>query len=147
MESSTSRSTPSRSTPPVVCDMSNAPDTPAGRVEEYRRLFAQSLLGRERTSAGIRFRFRADSGIEAWVRDLAAREKSCCAFFDFAVTVSDDEVRWDAAVIDDEIARQILEEFYRLPESVGGGVATVSQAFADRGLRVLNAADRQDERP
>jgi hypothetical protein len=140
-------STTGRSMPLVVCDMSSAPDTPAERLDEYRRLFTQSLLGRERTRAGIRFRFRADPGVEAWVRDLAAREKACCAFFDFAVTVKDDEVWWAAQVIDDELARQILEEFYRLPETAGDGVDVVHQAFADRGLQVLNAIDRRDERP
>jgi hypothetical protein len=37
---------------PVACDMSGAPDTPAERLEEYRRLFDGFLLGRERSAAG-----------------------------------------------------------------------------------------------
>jgi hypothetical protein len=96
--------------------MSGAPDTPAERAAEYRRLFAQALAGRERSEAGITFRFRADPGVAYWVRDLAEREKACCAFFNFTVTADDQEVRWDASVIDDDIARQMLAEFYRLPE-------------------------------
>jgi hypothetical protein len=95
--------------------MSSAPDTMPERLAEYRRLFGTVYLGRERAAHGIRFRFRADQGVEAWVRDLAAREKACCAFFAFAVTTDGDEVLWDAAVADDDLARAVLEEFYRLP--------------------------------
>ncbi len=100
---------------PIVCDMTDAPDTPAERLAEYQRLFATQLLARERTTAGIRFRLRADDGVEAWVRDLAAREKACCAFFDFDITRNDDTVLWDARVVDDDLARQVLEELYLLP--------------------------------
>lgn len=87
-------------------------------MAEYRRLFGEHLTGRSRISAGIRFRFRAGPGVEDWVRDLARREKACCAFFDFTVTVDDHEVRWDASVEDDEAARQALDGFYRLPDSL-----------------------------
>ena len=105
--------------------MSGAPDTLAERAAEYRRLFTQVLTGRERSEAGIRFRFRADPGVAEWVRDLAEREKACCAFFNFTVTADHEEVRWDASVIDDDIARQMLAQFYRLPELLAGtGVNT-----------------------
>jgi hypothetical protein len=130
--------------PPVVCDMTSAPDTPAERIAEYRRLFAQSLLGRDRTSTGIRFRFRADAGLEDWVRDLARREKSCCAFFSFTVTARDGEVWWDASVIDDDIAREILDEFYRLPDSSVG--QSVGQQVLEIGRRLgQEAAPGADE--
>jgi hypothetical protein len=102
--------------PLVACDMSGAADTPAERAAEYRRLFTEALIGRERSEAGISFRFRADPGVADWVRDLADREKACCAFFHFTVTADSEEVRWDASVIDDVAARQVLAEFYRLPE-------------------------------
>jgi len=111
--------------PSIICDMTGAADTTAERMAEYRRLFARSLLGRDRTDTstgtGIRFRFRADAGLADWVRDLADREKACCAFFSFTVTASDDEIWWDASVIDDDLARQILDEFYRLPDTVASG--------------------------
>jgi hypothetical protein len=109
-------------TPPIMCDMTGAADTMAERMAEYRRLFAHSLLGRDRTSTGIRFRFRADPGLADWVRDLAAREKACCAFFSFTVTASDGEVWWDASVVDDDMARHILDEFYRLPDTLARGL-------------------------
>jgi len=106
--------------PWVACDMSGAPDTPAERAAEYRRLFTKALTGRERSEAGIRFRFRGDPGVADWVRDLADREKACCAFFNFTVTADDEEVRWDVSVIDDVTARLALAEFYRLPELLAG---------------------------
>src|SRR5262247_78303 len=101
---------------PIACDMSQATDTGPQRLEEYRDLFASALIGRERTVEGIRFRLRADDGVEAWVRSLAAREKACCPFFSFTVERVGGEVRWDASVVDDDIARAILDEFYALPE-------------------------------
>jgi hypothetical protein len=108
------------SNPAIACDMTSAPDTPAERLAEYGRLFTEHLVGRERTAdGGARFRFRADDRVEVWVRDLAAREKACCAFFDFGVTRVGDEVIWNARVVDDEIARAVLNEFYDLPETVG----------------------------
>jgi hypothetical protein len=104
--------------PLVACDMSSAPDTPAERRAEYRRLFTGFLTGRARSDAGITFRFRADPGVEEWVSDLAAREKACCAFFSCTVTAAGQEVRWDVSVIDDDLARQILAEFYRMPDTL-----------------------------
>ena len=124
------------STTPIACDMTSAPDTGPERMMEYRRLFAQALLGRERTAEGIRFRFRAGDGIEAWVRDLAAREKACCPFFDFSVNTDGDEVHWDATVIDDDIARDILDEFYTLPDTVADGVEGLESRLGERGLHI-----------
>ena len=122
-------------TTPIVCDVSGAPDMAPERLSEYQRLFSQALIGRERTAGGIRFRFRAQPGLEAWVRDLAAREKACCAFFAFAITALGEEVRWDAAVIDDDIARAILDEFYALPDTIAGGFEGVYERFSRAGLQ------------
>jgi hypothetical protein len=124
-------------TTPIVCDLTTAPDTAEERMAEYQRLFAQVYAGRERTAEGIRFRFRADDGVEAWVRDLAAREKACCAFYDFAVSTHGDEVHWDASVVDDEITRTILDEFYDLPDK---GVDGFEDRLGERGLRIVSNA-------
>src|SRR4029453_14280150 len=105
---------------PIVCDMSTAPDTGPQRLAEYDRLFSTHLLGRERRGDGIRFRLRADQGVEAWVRDLAAREKACCKFLDSQIVVHHSQVLWDIRTIDDDIARAILDEYYDLPDSAGG---------------------------
>jgi hypothetical protein len=98
--------------------MTDAPDTPAERMAEYEKLFASALIGRERTESGVRFRFGIEEGLEEWIRDLAAREKACCAFFTFTVTRAGDELWWHASVPDDEVARQILDELYRLSDAV-----------------------------
>jgi hypothetical protein len=130
---------PSASTP-IVCDMTDAPDTDQQRLAEYRRLFEQALVGREQTAEGIRFRFRADPGIEDWVRDLAAREKACCAFYAFAVTVEGDGVLWDCAVPDNDAARAILDEFYLLPDSAVGSLDDFTRRLDQRGVEVKSNA-------
>jgi hypothetical protein len=127
--------------PPIACDMTGAPDTGPERMAEYQRLFTEALVGRERTGAGIRFRLRADPGIEDWVRDLAAREKACCAFFDFNVTTVGDEVHWDATVIDDDTARAILDEFYALPDNLSLGVEGLESRLRQRGLTFVESED------
>lgn len=117
--------------------MTDAPDTATERLAEYERLFLGALVGRERAGEGIRFRFRADPGIEDWVRDLAAREKACCGFFTFDITVRGDEVWMDTSVVDDDLARQILDEYYRLPDTVAEGAAALFDRFTQQGLQVM----------
>lgn len=116
--------------------MTDAPDTAVERLAEYQSLFAQSLIGREHTEDGIRFRFRVAPGLEARVRDLVAREQACCAFFSFTVVTRGDELWWDATVVDDDIARQILDELYRLPDTVADGASALLERFGNQGLRV-----------
>jgi hypothetical protein len=123
----------------IVCDMTTAPDTAQERIVEYRRLFAAALIGREKTERGIRFRFRAAAGVEAWVRDLAAREKACCAFYNFTVTTLDDQVLWDVTVVDDDLARALLAEFYVLPDTIGQETETLLDRFTGLGLRVIES--------
>jgi hypothetical protein len=126
-------------TVPIACDLTNAPDTPEERLAEYRWLFTHALVGRERTpDGGVRFRFRADDGVEDRIRELAAREKACCAFFDFAIAVDGNEVQWDATVVDasadHDAARAILDEFYALPDTIGDGVDGLEDRLRDKGL-------------
>lgn len=124
-------------TPPIVCDMTDAPDTAADRLAEYERLFLGALVGRERVGDGIRFRFRAEPGLEDWVRDLAAREKACCAFFTFDISAHGDEVWMEASVVDDDLARQILDGYYHLPDNLADGAAALFERFSQRGLQVV----------
>lgn len=122
---------------PIVCDMTDAPDTTEERLAEYRRLFGNDLASREHTDAGIQFRFRTRPGLADEIRDLAAREKACCAFFDFDIREHGDEITWDASVVDDPIARQILDEYYALPDTLTGSVAELFDRFADKGLEIV----------
>jgi hypothetical protein len=117
--------------------MTDATDTLDERLAAYRRLFGTALAGRERTDTGIRFRFHARPGTSELVRDLAAREKACCAFFDFVIEEHGDEVTCDVSVVDDPVARQILDEYYRLPETVDEGAAALHERFAEQGLMVV----------
>ena len=126
---------PARTRIPVVCDLSGAPDTPAERVDTYRRLFTDALIARERTVAGIRFRFRNDPGIETRVRRVATLEQQCCAFFSFATTATGGEVLLDVSTTDDdETARAVLDEFYDLPEHVAFDAATLQATYQAAGL-------------
>ncbi|WP_395108305.1 hypothetical protein [Actinomadura sp. SCN-SB] len=117
--------------------MSTAPDTGPERMAEYERLFTQALIGREKTEQGIRFRFRAEQGIEDWVGDLAAREKACCPFLTSTITRSADQVRWDITTIDDDLARAVLAEYYALPDTIGQGVGVINDRLDKIGLRVI----------
>jgi hypothetical protein len=122
---------------PIVCDMTDAPDTTEERLAEYRHLFGNDLIGRERTDTGIRFRFRTRDGLAEEIRDLAAREKACCAFFDFDIREHTDEITWDASVVDDPIAHQILDEYYDLPDALAGSTAELLERFAQQGLEIV----------
>jgi hypothetical protein len=108
---------PQQQGPPVACRLGGTPGAFAERMAEYRRLFGQHLAGRSRGGTALTLRFRAGPGVEDWVRDLARREKACCAFFDFTVAADGQEVRWDVAVADDEAARQALDRFFHLGAS------------------------------
>lgn len=66
------------------------------RVAEFDALFARHLVRVERPDS-TRAVLHLDGG-EAWVRDLAARETSCCSFFALTVTATDGAVRVDVDV-------------------------------------------------
>jgi hypothetical protein len=56
------------------------------RVAEFDDLFRTSLERVERLAAGrVRFVLSGDAGLCEWAEDLAAREASCCSFFDFEI--------------------------------------------------------------
>jgi hypothetical protein len=128
--------------PAIACDMTDASNTADERMAEYDRLFTQALAGRERTDEGVRLRFRADEGLEAWLRDLAAREKACCPFYDFAVSTTGGEVWWDISLVDgvaegDEgTARTLLDTYYYAPDYAGEGVAGMTRWLAGEGFAV-----------
>jgi hypothetical protein len=122
---------------PVVCDLADAPDTAEERIAEYQRLFARHLVECTTADGMVRFRFRADDRVEAWVRDLMAREQRCCGFFEFTVRLDDDDVIWDATVGDDDAARAMLAEWARLPEAVAGGTDEVRDRWTGRGLEFV----------
>jgi hypothetical protein len=123
---------------PIACNFDGAPDTPAQRMQEYIRLFAAALVAREPTPTGGRFRFRADPGIEGWVRDLAQREAACCPFFTSRVSVADGQVIWDLSTIDDDPARAALATFLALPEILAQGPDSVATRLRTAGLDIAS---------
>ena len=130
---------PARNLIPIVCDLTGAPDTPAERINAYRQLFTDALVTRDRTVDGIRFRFRANTGIEDRIRELARLETECCAFFMFTINLAGGEVLLDVTVIDDDIARNVLDEFYRLPDTINADnlsadTHTLQDRFTNSGL-------------
>jgi hypothetical protein len=128
---------------PIVCDMTGAQDTEAERLAEYAQLFAGGFIDRARTREGVLFRFRADEGIEAWVRDLAGREKACCAFFSFTISSDGAEVIWQASVPDNDITLAILDEFYALPDTAAAGVEALVHRLDRRGLEVIRDSEQR----
>jgi len=133
-------------TPPIVCDMTDAPDTTAERIARYQALFTSALLGRERIDDGIRFRLRAEPGIENEATELAALDKACCAFFTFTIARHGNEIWWDTSVPDDDIARAILDEYYNLPDTMHDGTDALFERFTDAGMDVV-IADGNTTRP
>lgn len=121
---------------PIVCDMTTAPDTLQERLDQYRAVFA-TLIERERTDTGIRFRLCNDADLEVRVRRLAQLEKECCAFFDFSVTRHDDEIHWDASVVDDPVARELLDQYFELPITVHGPTTALYDDFVATGAAVV----------
>ena len=125
---------------PIACDMTNATDTPEERLAEYGRLFAHALIGRERTSDGVVFRFAAKPGVPAWAADLARREAACCPFFSFHVSVVGDHVVWRTSSQAGPEAQAFYDELHALPERVGEGLKGLFDRLEERGLPVISPA-------
>jgi hypothetical protein len=128
-------------TPAIACDLTDAPDTAEERMAEYDRLFTRALTGRERTDEGVRLRFRPDDGVEGWVRDLAAREKACCPFYNFEVSTPGGEVWWDISLVDgvaddEHTARTLLDTYFYAPGYAADGVEGMARWLAGEGFAV-----------
>ena len=129
---------------PLVCDMSNARDTPQERMSEYGRLFDHALIGRERTSAGLAFRFEPQPGVAEWICDLSQREAACCPFFDYTISTTDDgEITWRIATDGDSVAESILDEMYQLPDITAGGFPGLLHQLGAAGLTIETSHDGQ----
>jgi hypothetical protein len=94
----------------IACDMTEAEDTLAQRLLEYRRLFQHALLDRQSTPTATTFRLAAYPGITEWVLDLVRREAICCPFLSYEVDQVGEEIVWttsgglgaaEIAVLDD----------------------------------------------
>jgi hypothetical protein len=79
---------------PVVACTLTAEDLPARR-RRWEALTGRALASRTSIADGVRLTFRAVPGVESELRALAELERECCAFADFDVTASRDQVRLD----------------------------------------------------
>ena len=69
------------------------------RLAEFDALFTTAVRAVEPVSpTHARMRLAGPAGLEATVRDLAARETQCCSFFTFTVTPHDGGVLLDVQV-------------------------------------------------
>jgi hypothetical protein len=111
---------PARPDATIACDMSAARDTPKQRLDEYGRLFADALVGRERHAGVVALVFRADPRVRASVEELTHREAACCPFLDYRVETIGERVVW---TITNPVnsnkragAEATLAFFYELPD-------------------------------
>jgi hypothetical protein len=68
------------------------------RLAEFDELFATSVRTVERRGSGVRLHLAGEDGLVDQVRDLTARETSCCSFFSFAVEGTDHNLTLDISV-------------------------------------------------
>ncbi|MGH8941321.1 MAG: hypothetical protein ACRDWF_00740 [Acidimicrobiia bacterium] len=101
---------------PIVCDFTDATDTPQERFAEYGRLFNASLIGRERTADAVVLTFQPGDDVAEWVADLAAREAACCPFMSYHVTADETAIRW--VTWGSEAMQPILDEYHAMYEAV-----------------------------
>jgi hypothetical protein len=131
-----------RSSTPIVCDMTAAPDTPRERLAEWGRLFEHALADGERTTDGVIWRFVARPGVEEWVRDLAEREAACCRFLDFAVTADDAQVTYRITGDDDPMVQAALDEIHAVPTHIAEGIPGLLDRLRGSGLDIRTGDDR-----
>jgi hypothetical protein len=74
---------PAPDTAPIACSLGQG--DLAERQRRWHTLARNAILDIAPTGHGLRLRFRADPGVVAELRDLAALERDCCAFADWTV--------------------------------------------------------------
>jgi hypothetical protein len=122
---------------PIACDMSNAQDSLAERLAEYRRLFEHALVARKSTASATTFRFEARPGVREWVRDLAIREAACCPFLSYEIDEEGEAILWTVAGGLGASEMGILDEFLQGSESVANSSDVIAQRLEDQGLHVI----------
>jgi len=68
------------------------------RLAEFDALFATNLRRVEHRDADVRLHLAGAEGLVEQVRDLAERETSCCSFFAFTLTGTDQALTLDISV-------------------------------------------------
>jgi hypothetical protein len=68
------------------------------RLAEFDALFSSTVRRVERRGSDVRMHLAGDTGLVEKVRDLTARETSCCSFFAFTIEGADDGLTLDISV-------------------------------------------------
>jgi hypothetical protein len=95
---------------PIACSLSAG--AAGDRVREWRTFLSGSVVSTERRGNVLRLGLVVSDGVLGNAADLAAREKACCPFFDFAI-----EIEPGARTLRVEVpeeASQALDDFARL---------------------------------
>jgi len=121
----------------IVCDLTDAHDTPEERLAEYGRLFAHALVARDRLETAVVFTFSAKPGVADWVVDLVRREAACCPFFAYTVEDSDAQVVWTTSTEVGPAGQAILDEFFAGPDRFDDGFAGLIARLAERDVNVV----------
>jgi hypothetical protein len=117
---------------PVACDMTQADDTLAERLSEYRRLFAHALVTRDSTANSTTFRFAARPDVRDWVLDLVRREAACCPFLSYEVDEADQQILWTTSGLG-ATEMDVLDEFLVGPDFTTDSSIAIAQRLEDRG--------------
>lgn len=68
------------------------------RLAEFDALFASAVRSVERHGDDVRMRLAGEEGLVERVRDLTARESTCCSFFTFTIDGTDEDLTLDVSV-------------------------------------------------
>ena len=122
---------------PIACDMTDAEDTIASRLLEYRRLFEHALLSRTSTDTSTTFRFAPRPGVQDWVLDLVRREAACCPFLSYTVELEEEQIVWTTSggLGASDIA--LVDEFIAAATTATDSVAVAEQLAARSGVPVI----------
>jgi hypothetical protein len=118
---------------PVACTIEK--DGMVERVHDFREAFTR-LISSVRTPDGFRWVFRDDPGFEPALRDLAAREHTCCVFLAFEIAREDGQLVWE--VRGSAEAATAIDVFYALPQTIHQDVETIKRNAEKAGLPFLN---------
>lgn len=122
--------TPSGPADRIVCRL--PPSDRAQRTADFRALFSEGIVERQRSTRGVTWTLRVRPGIEEESRRLAALEERCCDGITFAIRRDGDLVHWDIAGPD--AASATLDVLFELPTRI------MSDDGAEAVWRTLDAA-------
>lgn len=95
---------------PIACSL--AADHAGARIEEWRQFVSRRVVEIARSEGSVRLRLEDSDEALLLATDLARREKTCCAFFEFRLVPLPEAV-WLEVEAPDEAAA-ILDELVNL---------------------------------